>query len=191
MKASASRALSPHTSSPPGRSLRIEASAARTADGSLVCHFVLEGPIADLAVPDVASAPGRRDFLWKHTCFEAFLAVEGKTAYEELNFSPSGDWAHYAFRSYRERDPGRAPGRAPEVRIERNGSRLALEARFALDSERDGEALQVGLCAVVEEKDGRLSYWALHHPSPQPDFHDASGFRLRLASPKEKSREIA
>jgi hypothetical protein len=42
-------------------------------------------------------------------------------------------------------------------------------------------ALRVGLTAVMERTDGRTSFWALAHPSPRPDFHDARGFVAHLA----------
>ena len=37
--------------------------------------------------------------------------------------------------------------------------------------------------AVVEETDGRLSYWALTHPAERPDFHHRDGFVLPLEHP--------
>ena len=37
--------------------------------------------------------------------------------------------------------------------------------------------------AVVEETDGRLSYWALTHPAERPDFHHRDGFVLVLEGP--------
>jgi hypothetical protein len=40
--------------------------------------------------------------------------------------------------------------------------------------------MRVGLTAVVESTDGRLTYWALAHPSPAPDFHHADGFVARV-----------
>ena len=39
----------------------------------------------------------------------------------------------------------------------------------------------MGLCAVIEEKDGTKSYWALAHPpGDKPDFHDPACFALEL-----------
>ena len=35
----------------------------------------------------------------------------------------------------------------------------------------------------IEETDGTLSYWALAHPSPKPDFHHPDGFVLELPQP--------
>jgi hypothetical protein len=39
---------------------------------------------------------------------------------------------------------------------------------------------RLGLAAVVEDAAGGKSYWALRHPRPTPDFHDAAGFVLRM-----------
>jgi hypothetical protein len=40
--------------------------------------------------------------------------------------------------------------------------------------------LLLGLSAVIEEKNGVMSYWALKHPPGPPDFHHASGFVLEI-----------
>ena len=47
----------------------------------------------------------------------------------------------------------------------------------ALPWDRTGE---LGISAVIEEQDGRLSYWALAHPPGKPDFHHRDCFALRL-----------
>jgi hypothetical protein len=39
----------------------------------------------------------------------------------------------------------------------------------------------MGLSAVIEERDGMLSYWALRHAPGKPDFHRRDGFALELA----------
>jgi hypothetical protein len=40
--------------------------------------------------------------------------------------------------------------------------------------------LRLALAAVVEEDDGRLSYWALQHAPGNPDFHHPECFTLEL-----------
>jgi len=40
---------------------------------------------------------------------------------------------------------------------------------------------KLGLSAVIEERNGRKSYWALRHPAGQPDFHHPDCFALELA----------
>lgn len=72
----------------------------RTPDGGLVFSYRLQGDMARLRIP--AGVAGRGDRLWEQTCFEAFIAPRGATAYVEFNFSPSGQWAAYAFSDYRQ-----------------------------------------------------------------------------------------
>ena len=69
-------------------------------DGSLMLTFCLVGDISGLNIPESRS-PRRADHLWRHTCFEAFLMEGEGPEYREFNFSPSGEWAVYDFRGYR------------------------------------------------------------------------------------------
>jgi hypothetical protein len=39
---------------------------------------------------------------------------------------------------------------------------------------------ELAVTMVVEEHDGRQSFWALAHPGPEPDFHHPDSFTLRL-----------
>ena len=41
---------------------------------------------------------------------------------------------------------------------------------------------RLGLSAVIEEKDGGTSWWALAHPPGKPDFHHDDCFAARLAA---------
>jgi hypothetical protein len=43
-----------------------------------------------------------------------------------------------------------------------------------------GSILQIGLSAVVEDINERLSYWALRHPPGKPDFHHPDNFALEI-----------
>ncbi len=122
--------------------------------------------------------PGLADDLWQTTCFEAFLRGQGGEAYREWNFAPSGQWAAYDFTSHRE---GRTDAEvaAPYVRVEDNMIWWALGATIAADA---GLEWQLGISAILEEKDGTKSYWALAHPDgDKPDFHDPVCFAARLA----------
>ena len=131
------------------------------------------------AVRFAPAAPSRRgDRLWEHTCFEAFVAVEGAPGYVELNVAPSSEWALYAFARYRE-PATTEPSVVPQIGVSRGADAVDVEATMPFD----GGALRVALTAVVERTDGRKSYWALRHPAAAPDFHHEGGFVLRLAAP--------
>lgn len=167
-------ALVPH---PAARSAAVQSIVVHVqrSRGRLRLRYVLSGELSRLRIPAPRPA-GRADGLWRHTCFEAFLAEGEGPAYRELNFSPSGAWAAYAFAGYRS---GGAPleGPAPEIRCRRSPGELVLEAQIAGVSEA---RLRLGLSAVVEEGEGDLTYWALRHPAAGPDFHDRASFALEL-----------
>lgn len=174
----------PATPAPVVRS--IEARASWQSDGSLLVAYCLWGDMARLLVPP-PQAPERADFLWEHTCFEAFIGIVGETAYREFNFSPSGQWAAYAFSDYRQRDEGFVLDKAPRLTTQCFSGRLELQAilaREALPSVASG--FEIGLTAVIEASDvvdGCHSYWALRHPLARPDFHHRAAFILTLAAP--------
>jgi hypothetical protein len=161
----------------------------RRPEGDLALSFRLRGALHRLRLPPLACAK-RADGLWQHTCFEAFIAFAGQTNYLEFNFSPSGQWAAYAFSDYRQRDLKADPPGAPSIRVNRGQDSLTLEALLSSDAlAMPGEActLHLGLSAVIEQAAGQLSYWALRHPggnpAAQPDFHRRATFALELPAP--------
>ena len=156
----------------------------RSAGADLRITFRLDGEIPRIRVPSPGE-PRIGTQLWRHTCFEAFVAVEGQRAYHEFNFAPSGEWAVHAFRGYRDGGPLDSEMMRPHIAVHAADSRLELDACVRLDSlsaVHRHAALRMGLSAVIEARDG-LSYWALRHPGDKPDFHNADGFALRLEPP--------
>ena len=121
--------------------------------------------------------PERADELWRTTCFEAFLRPLGEEAYQEWNFAPSGKWASYQFSAYRENMEPAEVGSDPYIRLEDNFTWWALGATIAIPADTNWE---LGLSAVLEEKDGTKSYWALAHPTEKPDFHAPGCFAAHL-----------
>jgi hypothetical protein len=161
----------------------IEARVWRTEDGALAVTFTLSGDLSRLRIPP-PRPPRRADRLWQHTCFEAFVALKGDAAYREFNFSPSGEWAAYTFRGYRDPVPLAQGDIAPSISVRNAEDELRLEAILGVKSlpRSDRYApLRLALAAVVEEKSGALSYWALKHPPGDPDFHHPDCFALELA----------
>jgi hypothetical protein len=66
------------------------------------------------------------------------------------------------------------------VTLIRGGQGLTLEASIRLACLRAEAPVKVALAAVIEESSGRLSHWALEHPSGRPDFHHRDGFVLQI-----------
>lgn len=153
------------------RGIHVDADLAR--DGHLTLIFAVRG-LDRLVVPAPRPGASRADRLWQHTCFEAFVGQESGR-YSELNLSPSGEWNLYQFDAYRSGMQPAPLARPPEIRFDRE-ERATLTASVGLDA----RWFDLGLAAVIEEDGGRLSYWALAHRGPKPDFHDRSTFTLRL-----------
>ncbi len=173
----------PATPAPPIN--RIDASLVWLADDSIAFRYCLRGDMARLRIPAERSTE-RTSLLWEHTCFEAFVGLDGEENYREFNFSPSGQWAAFDFTAYRQRSAEDPVIDTPLISTRLTDGRLELEAVVKLHDlpkATSGNSWSVGLSAVVETVDtvdGSHSYWALHHPSPRPDFHHAAGFLARF-----------
>jgi hypothetical protein len=160
----------------------IEAQVSWTQSETLAITYTLEADLVCLRLPPPQQTR-RADRLWEHTCFEAFIAGKNKQEYYEFNFAPSGEWAVYAFRSYRERVPLEDEQLDPEGTVRKRGNRFELDVGICLGRlpKLDMQSrLRVGLSAVIEDNDGRFSYWALKHPPGKPDFHHADNFALEI-----------
>ena len=177
--------LQPHPHSPAGPVGQVEATAAYQPDGALRLTWRLAAGLSRLRIPP-ATAPGRADDLWHHTCFEAFVADPHSTGYLELNFSPSGQWAAYGFRSYRAGMALLPLKKAPAARWQQTADELTLVVDFRMDDlpgppgPRPPVTVRVALAAVIEDDQGALAYWALRHPAGNPDFHHADSFALQV-----------
>src|ERR1700738_4168194 len=149
---------------------------------TLVFQYVLIAEMPAIRVPS-SESPGRADGLWKHTCFEAFVAIPGMPGYYELNFSPSQHWAIYRFSGYRERMSPTDVTVPPQLNVRHFDDRLELDGGVRLPGLtvlEGGRTLKLALTAVIEDNSGTLSYWALQHAPGKPDFHHPDGFVLEL-----------
>lgn len=140
--------------------------------------FSVGAPSSTLSVP-TPQKPYRTDGLWRTTCFELFVRGDGR-GYTEYNFSPSSQWAAYAFTDYR-------AGMKPLEAVEPPQVRWCDEGQFVVLSvmlEPMPAGGRIALTAVIEELDGTKSYWALAHPPGAPDFHHPDCFVLDLPPPE-------
>jgi hypothetical protein len=194
--------LERHPETPAAAVHAVHARVGRAPGGLLAVSFIIEGDMDRLLVPQGREHSGRvpsgregsgreggmADRLWEHTCCEIFIARTGLPAYHEFNFSPSGEWAAYAFAGYREHVPFAGESNAedldPQVTVRRAWGRLELDVAIRLDRLSPAHVdagLSLALSAVVEERNGSLSYWALRHPPGKPDFHHDHAYALELA----------
>jgi hypothetical protein len=164
----------------------IEASAERTAFGTFHVRFKAIGDISAIIVPELVRSNRHQDDLWKTTCFEAFVKVAGDESYKEFNFAPSTCWAAYSFSAYRtgmtsaELDP-------PHLDVDIQQQQLIVSVNVDVSQIArlpQHQPWHIALSAVIEEKIGTKSYWALNHPPGKPDFHHPDCFAQTLAPPE-------
>ena len=141
--------------------------------GRLIVNFTIAGRLTDIVMPSPAT-PMRRDGLWQTTCLELFIAGQG-ASYREFNFAPSREWAAYMFDGYR--SGMRELDIQPPTIAHFGDDRVAAFA-IALDLGADipPGPLHIGLSAIIEQRDGSKSWWALVHPPGAPDFHHRDCF---------------
>ncbi len=112
------------------------------------------------------------------------MRVASEPRYLEFNFAPSRAWAVYRFAARREAMAVVAEAIAPRILVRRAPALLTLAASVSLGELLGGGAgplrVQLAAAAVLEDDNGRLSYWALRHPPGKPDFHHPDGFVLEL-----------
>src|SRR5437899_7689045 len=121
-----------HPSTRPEAVRAIQVLVRRSASAELQMTFRLDGDIPRIRVPS-PGLPRIATQLWQHTCFEAFIAVEGQSAYHEFNFAPSGEWAVYAFSSYRNGGPLADEMMRPHIAVRSTGNRLELDTLVRLE----------------------------------------------------------
>lgn len=189
--------LAPHAATPCEAVRSIAVEVQRRADGAIELLYTIDGDPDRVRLPEPAP-PHRANGLWRHTCCEAFIAVESGAStldradrsrreaplagpYVELNLSPSGEWAAYTFDAYRSGMRPLEGMAAPVITVERDvsGGRWSLRAAVHAGS-LAGAGARLALAVVIEDSEGELAYWALRHPPGRPDFHHPGGFAATL-----------
>lgn len=162
---------------------RVEVEIERRGPLELALTWAITGDIDRLRIPPPAT-PRRREGLWQHSCFEAFLRLPGEEGYCEFNLAPSGEWAAYGFSGYR-RDMAKAEIPPPLITVRQSPRQLWAETWLVVPEAYGGAAWRLGLSAVLEEIEGTRSYWALTHPAERPDFHHPDCFAAEVAPPAQ------
>lgn len=167
--------LVPHPDTPARGINSVQVRWYQTRVRQLVLRWVITG-VEALAVPPFAGK-GRGEDLWQTTCGELFLKDREGPGYREFNFSPSERWAAYRFTGYRE---GMADADIPDPEVSSDSGQFLFVLTALLDAAVLEGSDVAGLSAVIEEKDGTKSYWALAHAPGKPDFHNEACFALPL-----------
>ena len=159
----------------------------------ITLHYSLVGKIDEIFFPKPVTDPGRRDELWKSTCFEFFLAIKHLSQYWEFNMSPSGDWNVYHMDEYR-RIGFREETLIQQLQFETQQEANQFTLGAAVDLKpiiQQAQILEVGITAIVQTHEGNETYWALTHPAPQADFHSRESFVLVLGEHTRLSQQSA
>jgi len=97
---------------------------------------------------------------------------------QDFNLSPSGDWACYRICDYRQQMSVGTSVSLPPLQLHRSPQRLWLSALLPLpapthlpQSVPESTTLDLAINAVIQDRIGRSSFWALRHLGEQPDFH--------------------
>lgn len=113
--------------------------------------------------------------LWERTCFEIFLKRANTTEYIEFNFSADMEWSCFHFDDYK---VGMKDYQGAKILgLKFDSKNHTFEATWTFDSLDD--SFDCGISSVIQTNDLKKSYWALNHPSLNPDFHDFRSFTLR------------
>jgi hypothetical protein len=173
--------LLPFSPSPPnstGASIRLFATVTKS-NHEMHAHFTLSGDTTTIQWPPPTGVTQGSD-LWKQTCFELFLATAHSSEYWEYNFSPSRQWAIYAFTDYRQPAPislTHVPTIDPP---QRSATAFALQAHFTLEPPLIKQPLIMGVSAIIQTTDGQRHFYALRHCSTKPDFHMRASFIVEM-----------
>ena len=151
------------------------------SSNKLSISYALSGPLAELMIPALADIRLRKNRLWEETCFEFFLAPVNSDHYWEFNLSTSGHWNVYSFTSCRDGMHEETAFTALPFSVQLHRGSLLLSLEVELDKiVPPDQALKINISAVIKTIKGRVTFWALTHPGPQPDFHRRDGFIIDL-----------
>jgi hypothetical protein len=134
----------------------------------LQMHALLTDPQGLIRYPNGAWAQFK-DQLWQHTCLECFIGLN-QQQYIELNFSPSHEYAHYRFESYRS-TPQSLHWDKPIQQLNTQSQVVEWRLRQLIPFDAI-DWIDINVSMVVELHNGDKGYFALRHPAEKPDFHD-------------------
>jgi hypothetical protein len=146
----------------------------------LIIEYKLQGQ-TQIIIPPIVDTPTRQGNLWEHTCCEFFLGLQNSTQYWEFNLSPAGHWNVYRFLNYRQNLVEETAFDSLPFQVLQENETLQLKLEINLPKIILLEqSFEVGISSVIENEQGKLSYWALTHSAEEADFHQRDSFALYL-----------
>ena len=117
-----------------------------------------------------------RNAEWRYgstLALSALWQIPRPTGYTEVNAAPSGDWNCFDFQAYRLGMQASSSASLQSMSAQLDDkyqTRIQVELDLP-DWSEAVPALQLGLSAIIEDKQGQRHYYALQHIDGNPDFH--------------------
>ena len=147
----------------------------------LSISYQLQGDLSAIAIDPFNNSPRRKFELWSTTCFEFFIGIPGNSEYWEFNLAPTGDWNVFHLDNYRQGLQNELAFTSLPFKIDRQANSLLLTLTLDLNkiipTERE---IEISVTTVIESNQHEISYWALTHPSTEPDFHRRDSFAIKI-----------
>ncbi|MBU4054510.1 MAG: DOMON-like domain-containing protein [Proteobacteria bacterium] len=185
MKKRCSFHLQPFNQNDPFLNIHIKGAVERQGTRFTV-GYEITGDLSQIHFPSPWKAPERKSHLWEDTCLEFFIGPESSSKYWEFNCSPSGDWNVFRFEDYRNHGHGGVILQEEAFAVLPFMVHREFQA-FSLVLEMDAgeiikkeERVEMGVNAIIKRKTQNMSFWALHHGSTKPDFHERKDFLIKL-----------
>lgn len=144
----------------------------------LVLRYEMAGTIESILMAE-REYPTRQMGLWETTCFECFFGVPGQDLYWEVNLSTAGHWNIFRLDGYRLGLREELAIKELTVLIDRSAFSLETELDLSLLGLETFE-LELSVTAVIADKLGGVSYWAVCHGGIEADFHLRDSFVIRI-----------
>ena len=173
--------LTPFDPLPVGFNLSVGGHISRANTEAIQVHYQVTGDLNSVIIPQKTNPPVRRDELWTTTCLELFIGETESSPYWEFNLSPNGDWNAYKLSAYRRNLTPDLAYQNLASTIDSGASEFELSVVCPIPADlKTSPKLDVAICAVIQFKQGPISYWALNHGGAEADFHRRDGFVLGL-----------
>jgi hypothetical protein len=172
--------LQPFPSNESSPNLKNSGNIARNGN-KLAISYMLEGDLKEIAIFPPSNTRSRKHELWKDTCFELFIGIKNSARYWEFNLSPAGHWNVYRLDGYREGMQEETAFQNLPFNVDNQGDSLVLALNVDLDKIISAEqAIEIGITAVIKDRYGEVTYWALTHRGTEADFHLRDSFIIEL-----------
>jgi hypothetical protein len=172
--------LQPFSDNEPLSNLKIAGNIARN-ENLLIISYALLGDIKEVEIPPLSDTAGRSHELWQETCFEFFLGVKDSPGYWEFNLTSTGDWNIYHFDNYRQGMQEETAFTTLPFSVQHSPDCLAIALDIDLDKIVPADQiLEIAITAVIKQKNGEVTYWALTHQGAEADFHRRDSFIIEL-----------